>query len=119
MEEKTKTSWEHFYNYLFTIKRGKACGTGKRFIRYVMQGEDERGVGCDNFTSNLQKRTQCRLDARLIKATITTIKILYRGLSNGQAPTHSDTHSDKINPMKRKALLQPGREGVEVTDFGT
>ena len=78
MEEKSKTSWEHFYNYLFTIKRGKACGTGKRFIRYVMQGKDERGVVCDNYTSNLQKQTQCRLDARLIKATITTMKILYR-----------------------------------------
>ena len=44
MEEKTKTSWEHFYNYLFTIRREKACGATKRCIRYVMQGKDERGV---------------------------------------------------------------------------
>jgi len=51
----------------------------KGFIWYVMQGKDERGVVCDNYTSNLQKQTQCRLDVRLIKAiTITTMKILYR-----------------------------------------
>ena len=37
MEEMSKASWEHFYNYLFTIKPGKACGTGTRFIGYVMQ----------------------------------------------------------------------------------
>ena len=52
MEEKTKMSWEHFYNYLFTIKRGKACGTGKRFIGCATQGK-MREVWCDNYASNL------------------------------------------------------------------
>ena len=79
MREKTKVSWEHFYNnYLFTASEEKHVAQ-QRFIGYVTQGK-RRGVwGCDNYTSNLQKQTQCRLDARLLKAiTITTMKILYR-----------------------------------------
>ena len=52
MEEKSKTSGEHFYNYLFTIKRGKACGTRKRFFGCVTQ-EKMREVWCDNYASNL------------------------------------------------------------------
>ena len=79
MEEKTKTSWEHFYNYyLFTISGEKHVAQQKVYWG-CNAAKDERGVGCDNYTSNLQKQTQCGLDARLIKAiTITTMKILYR-----------------------------------------
>ena len=49
----------------------------KKFYWVSYAGEDERGV-VRQFTSNLQKRTQSRLNARLIKATITTIKVLNR-----------------------------------------
>ena len=49
----------------------------KKVYSVCYAGKDERGV-VRQFTSNLQKRTQCRLDVRIIKATITTIKILHR-----------------------------------------
>ena len=39
MKERMEMNWEHFYNHLFTIKRGKICGTGNRFIGDVMQGK--------------------------------------------------------------------------------
>ena len=79
MEEKTKASWEHFYNYyLFTISEEKHVAQQKVYWG-CNAGKDERGVGCDNYTSNLQRQTQCRLDVRLIKAiTITTMKMLYK-----------------------------------------
>ncbi len=79
MREKTKASWVHFYNnYLFTASEEKHVAQQKVYWGCNAE-KDERGVGCDNYTSNLQKQTQCRLDARLIKAiTITTMKILYR-----------------------------------------
>ena len=79
MREKTKASWEHFYNYyLFTISEEKHVAQQKVYWGCNAR-KDERGVGCDDYTSNLQTQTQCRLDARLIKAiTITTMKILYR-----------------------------------------
>ena len=43
MREKTKASWEHFYNnYLFTASEAKHLAQ-QRFIGYVMQGK-RRGV---------------------------------------------------------------------------
>ncbi len=60
---------------LLTSRRGKVCGAVK--IYWVCNaGKDERGVECDNNTSNLRKQTQSRLDVKLI--TIMTIMIFYR-----------------------------------------
>ena len=76
-EGKDKGELGTFQQQLFIYsKRGKACGTTK--VYWVCNaGKEERGVGgCDNYTSNLLKQTQCRLDARLIR--VTTIRIFYR-----------------------------------------
>jgi len=54
MDEKTKTSWEHFYNYLFSIKRGKACGTLKKSLLVCNEWIEERGVGCGNYAATYQ-----------------------------------------------------------------
>ena len=55
MREKTKASWEHFYNnYIFTISEEKHVAQ-QRFIGYVTQGK-MRDVGCGNYTINLQSR---------------------------------------------------------------
>ena len=49
MEEKTKASCEHFYNYyLFTISEEKHVAQQKVYWG-CNAGKDERGVGCDNF----------------------------------------------------------------------
>ena len=43
MEEKTKTSWEHFYNYLFTISEEKHEAQQKVYWG-CNAGKDEREV---------------------------------------------------------------------------
>ena len=53
MREKTKVSWEHFYNnYLFTASKEKHVAQ-QRFIGYVTQGKRREVWGYDNYTSNL------------------------------------------------------------------
>ena len=69
-----------------------------RFIGVLCRGQKRDVVR--QFYSNLQKRTQSRLVARIIQARITMIKNTETILLKGQAPTLSDTHSDKINPVE-------------------
>ena len=74
MKEKTKTNWEHFCNNLFTLGKEKHV-VQEQVYWCVMQGKEERDV-VRQFYSNLQKRTQSRLVARIIQARITVIKNL-------------------------------------------
>ena len=93
MREKTKASWVHFYNnYLFTASEEKHVAQ-QRFIGYATQGK-RRGVwgGCDNYTSNLSKQTQCRLDVRLF--TVTTIKDLLQVYLTDRHQ-HTQPHTQK------------------------
>ena len=59
MMEKTKTNLEHFCNNLFTIKPGKICGTGNRFIGCVMQGKERSVVR--QFTATYKRRHRADL----------------------------------------------------------
>ena len=72
MKEKTKTNWEHFYNNLFTLSE-EIHVVQEQVYWCVMQRTEERDV-VRQFYSNLQKRTQSRLVARIIQTIFTMIK---------------------------------------------
>ena len=59
MKEKTKTNWEHFYNHLFTLRRGKSCGTGTSLL-VCYAGERRERCSATIFTATY-KSGQCRL----------------------------------------------------------
>ena len=106
MREKTKASWEHFYNnYLFTASEENHVAQ-QRFIGYVTQGK-MRDVGCGNYTSNLQKQTQCRLDVRLF--TVTTTKDLQAYLTD----RHQHTQTKKTQ-WKEKDFCSQGGKGLRL-----
>ena len=110
MREKTKGSWEHFYNnYLFPASEEKHVEQ-QRFIGYGTQGK-RRGEGCGwchNYTSNLLKQTQCRLDTRLF--TVTMIKDLLQAYwTDRRQHTQTHTHRKRRNPNERSTFA--AREG--------
>ena len=78
-----------------------------RFIGVLCRGQ--KRVVVRQFYSNLQERTQSRLVMRIIQARITMIKNLYNSTLRTGA-THSDAHSDKINPVEWQRTFA-AREG--------
>ena len=85
----------------------------------VMQGKEERDV-VRQFLQQLIKADTVQTYARIIKARIPIIIKEPIQITYKTGATHSDTHSDKINPIKRKGdLSQFGRGGVEVAVLST
>ena len=68
-----------------------------RFIGVLCRGKKRDVVR--QFYSNLQKRTQSRVVARIIQARITVIKNLNSFYLMDRRHTLRHTHTDKINPV--------------------
>ena len=95
MMEKTKVNWEHFYNNLFTIKRGKICGTGNRFIGCVMQGKERSVVR--QFTATYKRRHRPDLrgnkTGKIYNDQIKTLMQFYL-----KTVPHTQMHTDTNKP---------------------
>ena len=107
MKEKTKTNWEHFYNNVFIINE-EIYVAQKQVYWGVMQGKERRWSA--TIYSNLQKKTQSRLTREYTGKIYNDRKHLYSFYVLDWRHTLRHTHSDKINPVEGKGLLQSGRE---------
>ena len=110
MKEKTKTNWDHFYNNLFTIKRGKICGSGNRFIGDVMQGKMRERCSATILQQLTKETAQTCHENNTGKIYNDQIKTLMQFYLN-TAP-HIQTHTQtKINPdvWQRTFCSQRGR----------